>query len=84
MHTQRDSWFALAIQPTVIRRGLMYAVIVGVVLITINHGDALLRGELTQGRLLKMALTVIVPYVVSTLSSVGAIRTKSRPMASES
>ncbi|MFG0245349.1 MAG: nitrate/nitrite transporter NrtS [Phycisphaerales bacterium JB052] len=84
MHTQRDSWFALAIQPTVIRRGLMYAVIVGAVLITINHGDALLRGELTQGRLLKMALTVMVPYVVSTLSSVGAIRTKSRPMASES
>lgn len=54
----------------------MYAVIVGTILITINHGDALLRGEITLGRLLKMALTVTVPYVVSTLSSVGAVRTK--------
>tara|TARA_R100001198_G_C5215997_1_gene199728 strand:+ start:664 stop:936 length:273 start_codon:yes stop_codon:yes gene_type:complete len=84
MHTQRDSWFALAIQPTVIRRGLMYAVIVGAILISINHGDAILRGEITQGRILKMALTVMVPYVVSTLSSVGALRTKQRPKPSES
>jgi len=43
------------------------------VLIAINHGDALLRGEIDAGRLLKMGLTVLVPYTVSTLSSVGAI-----------
>lgn len=70
------SWITLATQPSVVRRGLVYAVIVGTILITINHGDALLRGEITLGRLLKMALTVIVPYVVSTLSSVGALRTQ--------
>lgn len=64
---------SLAFRPSVIRRGLMYAVIVGAVLIAINHGDALLRGEFTAGRLLKMAFTVTVPYIVSTLSSVGAI-----------
>jgi len=74
IHPQPKSWLALTTRPSVVRRGLMYAIIVGMILITINHGDALLRGEITQGRLLKMALTVTVPYVVSTLSSVGAIR----------
>lgn len=70
------SWFRLAMRPTVIRRGLMYAIIVGVVLIAINHGDAIMTGEITAGRILKMGLTVLVPYVVSTLSSVGALRTQ--------
>ena len=66
----------LARQPTVVKRALKYAVVVGAILIGINHGDALLRGDITIGRLFKMALTVVVPYVVSTLSSVGALREK--------
>jgi hypothetical protein len=57
-----------------VRRALGYAVVVGSVLIGINHGDALLRGELGRVRLLKMGLTLLVPYVVSTLSSVQAMR----------
>jgi short subunit fatty acids transporter len=64
----------LARQPSVVKRAIKYAVIVGLILIAINHGDALLRGEITARRLAKMALTVLVPYVVSTLSSVGALR----------
>jgi hypothetical protein len=58
----------------VVRRALLYAVVVGTVLIAINHGHALLAGEVERSRLLRMALTVVVPYVVSTLSSVGALR----------
>jgi hypothetical protein len=46
---------------------------VGSILIAINHGDAILSGELTRTNYLKMALTVVVPYVVSVLSSVGAM-----------
>lgn len=56
------------------RRALLYAAVVGAILIAINHGDALLAGRLERGRALRMALTVLVPYVVSTLSSVGALR----------
>jgi hypothetical protein len=41
------------------------------VLIVINHGDAILRGDLSRGRLLRMGLTALVPYGVSTYSSVG-------------
>jgi hypothetical protein len=69
-------WFHLAFRPTVIRRALKYAVVVGIVLISINHGDAIFRCELTPGRWFKMGLTVMVPYIVSTLSSVGAMREK--------
>jgi hypothetical protein len=69
-------WLEIATRAGVVRRALAYAVIVGIVLIAINHGDALVRGELDPGRLLKMGLTVLVPYTVSTLSSVAAIREK--------
>jgi len=58
----------------VVRRALGYAVIVGALLIAINHGDAIVRGDLDPVRLFKMGLTVLVPYMVSTLSSVQAMR----------
>jgi hypothetical protein len=69
-----NEWLKLATTPSVVRRALMYACIVGTVLISINHGDAILRGQITGPRLTRMGLTAMVPYCVSTLSSVGAIR----------
>lgn len=68
----------LALESSVVKRALKYAVVVGLILIGINHGDAILRGDLTGSRFFKMALTVVVPYLVSTLSSVGALRQKSK------
>ena len=67
-------WIQLASSRGVVRRALGYAVAVGAILITINHGDALIRGDVDTVRLLKMGLTVLVPYTVSTLSSVQAMR----------
>ena len=64
----------LAISPDIVRRALWYAVVVGTILIAINHGDALARADLGATRLVKMALTVLVPYAVSTLSSVQALQ----------
>ena len=67
-------WVRLATDRKVVIRALKYAVVVGAILIAINHGDAILAGDqLGPDRLLKMALTVCVPYLVSTLSSVGAL-----------
>ena len=60
----------IALRRTVVRRALRYGVIVGVLLIGINHGGALLSGPVTAGRMIQMALTLVVPYLVSTLSSV--------------
>ncbi len=73
-----QSWWQMARSGPVVSRASKYAVVVGAVLIAINHGDALLRGDLAAGRLWRMGLTMLVPYVVSTLSSVGAMRQMSR------
>jgi len=69
-----NEWLQLATRPAVARRALGYAVVVGAVLILINHGDAIARGDISIGRMLRMVLTVTVPYMVSTASSVGALR----------
>ena len=64
----------MALEGTVVRRALLFAVTVGPVLIAINHADAILAGDVDAGRVLKMGLTVLVPYAVSTISSVAALR----------
>jgi hypothetical protein len=66
-------WLRLAGSGPVVRRALKFAVVVGAILITINHWDAILTGQLDGRRWIKMGLTVLVPYAVSTLSSVGAV-----------
>jgi hypothetical protein len=65
---------AVAFETRVVRRALAFAVVVGSVLIAINHGDALLAGDISGTRFLKIGLTFLVPYVVSTWSSVLAVR----------
>ena len=71
-------WLKLAVQPNVVRRALKFALVVGAILITINHGYAIVHGQVTSGRILQMCLTVLVPYTVSTLSSVAAMREMAR------
>jgi hypothetical protein len=74
MQESGGSWTQLVFAPTVCRRALKYAIVVGTILILINHGDAILRGDLSPARLIRMLLTIVVPYTVSTLSSVEAMR----------
>ena len=73
-----NEWLKLAVQATVMKRALKFAFVVGMVLITINHGYAIVHGQVTRGRILQMCLTVLVPYTVSTLSSVAAMREMAR------
>lgn len=68
----------VASRPAVVRRALKYMVIVGTILITINHGGAIVRGDVARGRMLQMLLTCLVPYCVSTASSVEATRAAAR------
>ena len=67
-------WLRAAFEPEVVRRGILYSVIVGPILIAINHGDQIAAGAVDRVAVLKMALTFVVPYLVSTFSSVGAMR----------
>jgi hypothetical protein len=69
-----SEWLRLATSPRVVRRAIKYAIGVGALLIAINHGQALLNGEVSRGRVYSMILTCLVPYCVSTASSVNAMR----------
>ncbi len=66
------SWLVVATRRDIVVRALKYAMVVGAVLIAINHGNAIVANEVSTGRLLQMLLTTLVPYCVSTASSVGA------------
>jgi len=58
----------------VLIRALKMASIVGVVLGIINHGDHILLGTMTATNWIKVLITFCVPFCVSTISSVLAIR----------
>lgn len=68
------SWPALALSAAVVRRAALTTAVVGPILVSINHGDAIVRGAVDVHRALQIALTLIVPYCVSTVSSVAALR----------
>ncbi len=62
----------IARQPAVMRTATRFALIVGPILIAINHGDVILAGEMQTSDWIKCAITMLVPYTVSTLSSISA------------
>ena len=58
--------------PAIFQRSVKVALLVGTVLMFINHGDALLSGNLDQYSIIKILLTYLVPYLVSTQAGVAA------------
>jgi hypothetical protein len=62
--------FALAFSGGVPRRALTVALIIGTILNLINQGDAIFGGKAINWA--KLALTYIVPYLVSTHGAVAA------------
>lgn len=72
---QQDSGFlALAFEPGIVRRAIKVALIVGTIIGAINYGDKLLAGSITARDMVKIVLTYLVPYCVSTWSAVQALR----------
>ena len=74
----------IATSRSVVRRAFRIATIVGIVLAAINHGDRIISGDLDLNALIKIALTFLVPYTVSTVSSVLAVRDQEQLIARES
>jgi hypothetical protein len=68
-----SEWLSCCLSKPVIRRALLSAMIVGSILIAINHGDAIYHKQVDGIRLFRICLTVVVPYVVSTVSSVSTM-----------
>lgn len=73
----------IARQPSVVRRAGKIALVVGVVLAMINHGDKILGFTLSATDLGKIALTFCVPYCVSTYSSVLAIKERTQTLRAD-
>lgn len=63
-------WYEIAKSSPVRRRAFKVAIVVGIFLMGINHGDKVLAGEMSWTDLFKIVLTFFVPYTVSTYSSV--------------
>ena len=72
------SFWSIATSAEVVRRATRIALIVGVVLALINHGDKIMTGTMDIGSWLKGILTFLVPYCVSTYSAVEAARGQAR------
>ena len=60
----KDFWHSL-FDPQFIPTALKVALFVGTVLLIINHGNALLTGQMSRDRWISAALTYCVPYLVN-------------------
>ena len=70
----QQSFTSLATSRLVAGKALKVSLVVGTILVLINHGDKMLSLSLTSKDVVKMLLCYLVPYSVSTWSAVGAIR----------
>ncbi len=69
-----NAWLEIATERSVCSRAAKVALIVGSLLVVINHGDALITLDIGVKALIQIFLTYLVPYAVSTYASVEAIR----------
>ena len=67
-------FMTLALSKQVLISSLKVSVVVGTLLLLINHGDKLISMSFTYADILKVLLTYLVPYCVSTWSAVKAIQ----------
>ena len=65
-------FFRRAFQRCVVIRAVVMAMIVGSVLIAINHGACIMSGTFCRACAIQSGLTMLVPYCVSTVSCVLA------------
>ena len=62
-----------AFKAAVVKRAMIMSLVVGAILIAINHGDKICDGTYCLTSVFKSLMTMLVPYTVSTMSSVMAI-----------
>ena len=67
-----SSWrlrLALLCTRQVLGKALLAAVLVGSLLVSLHHGDAILTGQMTRRIVLKMLLTPLIPFCVTMLGA---------------
>ena len=70
----QNSFISLALSRRVMIRAFNIALLVGTILALINHGEKILSLTLSCEDFVKIILTYLVPYGVSTWSAVQAIK----------
>ncbi len=68
-----NGWLKIALQKNILMRAIKVALVVGSILMLINHGDLILSNGLSIKEFIKITLTYLVPYCVSTYSSTEAV-----------
>jgi hypothetical protein len=74
-----SDFIKIALQPSVVNRALKISLVVGTVLALINHSPAIFSLTLSPQNIIQIVLTYLVPYGVSTYSSVKAIMNAQDP-----
>ena len=75
---QINKFIKIALLKEVVFMALKMSLIVGSVLALINHSDVIFEGTLTRVNVYQIILTFLVPYSVSTYSSVKTIQRHDR------
>ena len=68
------SFLSIARRREVTQTAFKVAVVVGTILCVINHSPDMITNQMTVGNGVQIMLTYLVPYCVSTYSSVKMIR----------
>jgi len=71
-------WYRVVSDPGVLRRAVITGVGVGTILTIANNTDVIQAGTMPESRLLPIAVTYAVPFLVSLASSVLALRVERR------
>ena len=59
------SYFRSLVNPEFMPTAFRVAVVVGTLLFIINHGAALVQGQMTRDRWIAVSLTYLIPYCVN-------------------
>ena len=68
------SWFSIARQKNVVLRAAKTSALVGTILVLINLGELIVAAAVSAKLIVKIVLTYLVPYAVSTYAGVAAIQ----------
>jgi len=75
------AWYRIASDPSVLRRAALTSLGVGTILTIANHFEDLTTGRMAEYQLIPIAITYLVPFLVSIVSSVIALRVERRRQA---
>ncbi|GGA63058.1 hypothetical protein GCM10011369_00430 [Neiella marina] len=62
-----------AMRPSIVSTAVKVSLVVGSLLVVINHGPSILSGHVYLGQLWQVLLTYLVPYCVSSYSAAKAV-----------